>query len=188
MEQLYHNMKIAGVERSLPLCKISDDLMIGAFVIVGDVELTEACARELNALAPEHDIMITAETKGFPLVAEMARQAGEKRFILARKEAKLYMHDVFKVELRSITTDHRQQLFLDLTDAERIRGRRVLIVDDVVSTGESLAAMEALVKKAGGEIVGRMCILAEGEATHREDLIYLEKLPLFRGDGTPIEE
>ena len=161
--------------------------MIGAFVIFGDTELTMACARELNKLVPEHDVMITAESKGIPLICEMARQAGEQKYLLARKAPKLYMKDVFTAEVRSITTGHRQTLCLDGKDAEYINGRRVVIVDDVISTGESLRALEELVDRAGGKIVGKMAILAEGDATRRGDILYLEKLPLFTKDGKPIE-
>ncbi|MBP3411562.1 MAG: adenine phosphoribosyltransferase [Clostridia bacterium] len=183
---MYYKMNIAGCDRALPLCPISDTLNIGAFVIFGDPELTTACAEALNARAPEHDVMITAESKGIPLICEMARLQGNKRYVLARKGAKLYMRDVMEVEVRSITTDHIQKLYLDGNDAEYMKGKRVVIVDDVISTGESLRALEELVKAAGGEVVGRMAILAEGDATEREDLIYLEKLPLFDKDGNPI--
>ena len=179
-----HPMKIAGVERDLPLCKVNDTLSIGAFVIFGDVELTVACARELLKLAPEYDYMITAESKGIPLVYEMARQSGQNKYLLARKSAKLYMRDVFSVEVRSITTDHVQRLYLDGEDAALIKGKRILIVDDVISTGESLHAVEELVRQAGGEVVGRMAILAEGEASERSDIRFLEPLPLFNPDGT----
>ena len=177
-------MQIAGLKRELPLCRVTDDLYIGAFVIFGDVELTVACARELLKRAPEYDVLITAESKGIPLAYEMARQAGTNRYLLARKAPKLYMKNVFSVKVNSITTDHEQTLCLDGDDAEYMKGKRVLIVDDVISTGESLQAIEELVKKAGGNIVGRMAILAEGEATERDDIIYLEKLPLFNADGT----
>lgn len=184
---MYYKMNIAGCDRALPLCPISDTLNIGAFVIFGDPELTTACAEALNARAPEHDVMITAESKGIPLICEMARLQGNKRYVLARKGAKLYMRDVMEVEVRSITTDHIQKLYLDGNDAEYMKGKRVVIVDDVISTGESLRALEELVKAAGGEVVGKMAILAEGDATEREDIIYLEKLPLFDKDGNPID-
>ena len=183
---LTHRMKVAGLERDLPICKVSDSLYIGAFVIFGDVELTKACDTELLKKAPEYDFLITAESKGIPLAYEMARQCGAKKWLLARKGAKLYMRNVFGVEVRSITTDHVQKLYLDGEDAELMRGKRILIVDDVISTGESLAALEKLVTEAGGEICGRMAILAEGDAQERGDIIYLEKLPLFTPDGTPI--
>ncbi len=179
-----HRMTIAGLERDLPICKVTDTLYIAGFVIFGDQELTVACAAELLKRAPEYDYILTAEAKGIPLAHEMARQAGDKKYILARKGPKLYMRDIFEVSVRSITTAKEQHLYLDGADAERMRGKRILIVDDVISTGESLRALEALVEKAGGNICGRMAILAEGDAQDREDLIYLEKLPLFHPDGT----
>ena len=179
-------MTIAGVRRELPICRVNDDLYIGAFVIFGDCELTVACASELLKKAPEYDYMITAESKGIPLVYEMARQQGDKKWMLARKGAKLYMQDVMSVEVKSITTANVQKLFLDGHDAALMKGKRILIVDDVISTGESLHALEELVEKAGGQIVGRMAILAEGEAQEREDIIYLEKLPVFNARGEVV--
>ena len=181
---MYHTMTIAGVTRNLPLCRVNDELYIGAFVIFGDVELTVACARELLKVAPEHDILITAESKGIPLVYEMARQHGENRYLVARKAAKLYMRDVFSTDVTSITTANRQMLCIDGEDAAFMRGKRVLIVDDVISTGGSLVAVQKLVEQAGGIVVGKMAILAEGEAQQRDDIIYLEKLPLFNADGS----
>ncbi|MDR3304762.1 MAG: adenine phosphoribosyltransferase [Clostridiales Family XIII bacterium] len=181
-----YRMTIAGIERVLPLCRLTDDLFIAAFVIFGDPELTVAAARELLARAPEYDYMITAESKGIPLIHEMARQHGDSKYFLARKSPKLYMTGVFEVEVDSITTVGKQRLCLDTLDVELIKGKRILIVDDVISTGNSLVALEKLVHEAGGKVAGRMAILAEGEAQNREDLIYLEKLPLFTPDGLPI--
>lgn len=181
-----YEIDVAGVKRSLPLCPISNELYIGAFVLFGDVELTEKSAKELLGRAPEHDVMITAESKGIPLVHEMCRQSGKNRYVLARKSVKLYMKDVVKCETHSITTDSTQTLYLDGDDAKYLRGKRVLIVDDVISTGGSLLSLENLVLQSGGEIVGKMAILAEGDATEREDIIYLEKLPLFDKAGNPI--
>ena len=179
-----YEIDIAGMKRALPLCPVTDDLYIGAFVIFGDVELTVACARELLKRAPEYDVLITAESKGIPLAYEMARQAGTNRYLLARKAPKLYMKNVFTVKVNSITTAKEQILCIDQDDVDYMKGKRVLIVDDVISTGESLRAVEELVKQAGGNIVGRMAILAEGDATERGDIIYLEKLPLFNADGS----
>lgn len=179
-----YKMNIAGLDRELPLCKVTDDLYIGAFVIFGDAELTVACARELLKLAPEYDYLITAEAKGIPLIHEMARQRGDEFYVLARKNPKLYMQEVFEVTVNSITTAKEQKLYLDAADAAKMKNKRILIVDDVISTGESLAAIEQLVNAAGGEIVGKMTILAEGDAQEREDIVYLEKLPLFNPDGT----
>jgi len=181
---MVYPMNIAGLKRELPICKVTDDLYIGAFVIFGDQELTVATARELLKLAPEYDYLITAEAKGIPLIHEMARQHGDKKYMLARKGAKLYMTGVFETVVHSITTAKEQRLYLDTADAKLMRGKRILIVDDVISTGESLAALEALVNQAGGNIVGRMAILAEGDAQERKDILYLEKLPLFNADGT----
>ena len=184
---MFYTMNVAGLKRDLPICPVNENLYIAGFVIFGDPELTECCARELLKKAPEYDYIITAEAKGIPLAHEMARQAGDARYILARKGPKLYMQDVVSVRVNSITTAKEQKLYLDGADAKRIRGKRVLIVDDVISTGESLKALEALVEYAGGEICGRMAILAEGDAQNRKDLIYLEKLPLFKPDGTILE-
>lgn len=179
-------MTIAGLHRELPICRVNDSLYIGAFVIFGDCELTMACAAELLKKAPKYDYILTAESKGIPLAYEMARQAGDEKWLLARKGPKLYMQNIFGVEVKSITTEAVQKLYLDGADAELMRGKRILIVDDVISTGESLRALEQLVEKAGGEICGRMAILAEGDAQNREDLIYLEKLPVFNAQGEVI--
>lgn len=181
---MVYRMQVAGLERDLPICKVTDSLYIAGFVIFGDQELTVACARELLKKAPEYDYLITAEAKGIPLAHEMARQAGDAKYFLARKAPKLYMTGVFEASVKSITTAKEQTLYLDVADAELMKGKRILIVDDVISTGESLSALEHLVEKAGGNIVGRMAILAEGDAQDREDLVYLEKLPLFNPDGT----
>ena len=181
---MYHRMNIAGLDRDLPICKVTDDLYIAGFVIFGDQELTVACAKELLARAPEYDYIITAEAKRIPLGHEMARQSGAKKYFLARKAPKLYMTGVFEVAVKSITTAKEQRLYLDTADAEMMKGKRILIVEYVISTGESLRALEVLVEKAGGIIAGRMYILAEGDAQDRPDIIYLEKLPLFNPDGT----
>ena len=181
---MFHRMNIAGLDRDLPICKVTDDLYIAGFVIFGDQELTVACAKALLEKAPEYDYIITAEAQGIPLAHEMARQTGAKKYFLARKAPKLYMQGVFSVSVKSITTAKEQTLYLDTADAELMKGKKILLVDDVISTGESLHALEALVEKAGGIIAGRMAILAEGDAQERPDLIYLEKLPLFNPDGT----
>ena len=183
---MVYRMKVAGLERDLPLCPISEDLYIGAFILFGDVELTERCAEELAKLAPEHDVIITAESKGIPLAYEMCRLSGKNRYILARKSVKLYMKDVVKCETQSITTAAKQTLYIDGEDAEYMKGKRVLIVDDVISTGGSLLSLENLVEQAGGNVVGKMTVLAEGEAAGRDDIIYLEVLPLFDGQGNPL--
>lgn len=179
-----YRINVAGVERDLPLCKISDELYIAAFVIFGDTELTTVAAKELIQIAPPHDIMITAESKGIPLVHEMARLSGEKTYIVARKGAKLYMQNPVSTEVTSITTAKTQTLYVDQLDVERMNGKRVLIVDDVISTGESLKAVEKLVKQSGGVVAGKMAILAEGDAKFRDDIQFVQYLPLFNADGS----
>lgn len=177
-EKRVHTMTIAGLQRDLPLCRLNEHMSIAAFVIFGDVEMTVASAAELLKKAPEFDVLITAEAKGIPLVYEMARQSGKPYFI-ARKYPKLYMPNPISVQVRSITTDKEQTLYLDEEEMNAIRGRRVLIVDDVISTGESLHALEMLVERSEGLVAGRGAILAEGDAAKREDIFFLEPLPLF---------
>lgn len=181
---MFYEMTIAGCKRQLPLCKINDELYIGAFIMFSDVEITRASAAALLKKAPEFDVIITAESKGIPLAYEMARQAGINDYIVARKGPKLYMQNVITTEVDSITTDHIQTLCLGQTEIDKMKGKKVLIIDDVISTGESLLSIETLLKQVGCEIAGRMAVLAEGEAADRDDIIFLEKLPLFNADGT----
>lgn len=171
-----YKMNIAGLDRELPLCKVSDDLYIGAFIMFGDAEITRA--------PKDYDYLLTAEAKSIPLIHEMARQSGAREYFVARKGLKVYMPHPLHVTVRSITTQHDQDLYLSGEEADKIRGKRVLIVDDVISTGESLRAMEELVEKAGGTVAGRMAVLAEGDAQNRKDIVYLGKLPVFNPDGT----
>ena len=177
-------MTVAGVKRDLPLCKINDNLTIAAFVIFGDVELTCACARELLKKAPEFDYMVAPEAKAIPLIHEMARQSGRNEYFLVRKKKKAYMNGVFETVDKSITTEGEQKLYMDGADAAKMKDKRILILDDVISTGGSISAVENLVEQAGGNVVGKMAILAEGDAANRDDIIYLEPLPLFNSDGT----
>ena len=183
---MFYTMNIAGLERQLPLCKVADDLYIGAFICFGDAEVTVACAQEMLKLVPaeDYDYLFTAEAKSIPLIHEMARQSGAKKYFIARKGAKAYMPDPLCVEDQSITTAGVQKLYLGRDDAELIRGKRILLMDDVISTGGSLRAMEELVKLAGGTVVGRLAVLAEGDAQYRDDIKFLAPLPLFNADGT----
>ena len=183
---MVYRLKVAGIERDLQLCPLGDKMNIAGFVMFGDVELTERCAEELYKRAPEHDVMLTAESKGIPLVYEMCRLSGRNRYVLARKSVKLYMKDVVKCETKSITTNAIQTLYIDGSDAEYLKGKRVLIVDDVISTGGSLQSLENLVNQAGGIVVGKMAILAEGDAIERKDIIALQKLPLFDKNGREL--
>lgn len=173
-----YEMTIAGCKRELPICEVNEHLDIAAFIMFDDVEITEKTAAELLSLCPEHDIVITAEAKGIPLGYEVARQ-GCREYVVARKGQKVYMPDPISVEVNSITTKGAQKLYLGRDAAQKLCGRRVLIVDDVISTGESLIAIEKLVNEAGGNIVGKAAVLAEGDAADRDDIIFLEKLPLF---------
>ncbi len=182
MEEKYYKLKVAGLERELPICPVNDKLDIAGFIIFGDVELTKACAGELAKKLPEHDYMITAEAKGIPLIYELARILGEKKHFIARKGLKVYMRDPIGVEVTSITTKKTQHLYLDSKDALLMKGKKILLVDDVISTGESLSALEKLVEKAGGIVCGKAAILAEGDAADRKDIVFLEKLPLFFHD------
>lgn len=173
-----YKINIAGLERHLPLCPVNEKLDIGAFIMFSDVELTVRCAEELLKKAPEFDVIVTAESKGIPLAYEMSRQSGIK-YIVARKSVKLYMQNPIGIEVKSITTAAKQMLYLGGEEADFIKGKRVLIADDVISTGESLAAVEELVNRAGGSIAGRCAVLAEGDASERDDIFFIEKLPLF---------
>lgn len=182
----FYEMTVAGCRRKLPLCPIGNGMYIAAFVILGDPELTIACARELLKRLPEHDVLVTPECKSIPLAHELARLGGEDCYVVARKQSKIYMRDVLYAPVRSITTDCDQILCLDGQDAAYLRGKRVLLLDDVVSTGGSIQALEQLVVRAGGIIVGRAAVLAEGDAAKRKDLIYLDELPLFDPEGNPL--
>ncbi len=182
----YYPLEVAGLKRDLQLFSVNENLKIAAFILFGDVELTECCARELLKVAPEYDIMLTAEAKSIPLIYEMARQSGENNYIIARKGPKVYMEDIISTEVDSITTAATQKLYLGKTEVDAIRGKRVLIVDDVISTGESLAAMEKLISIAGGHVVGKLAVLAEGDAIAREDITVLGPLPLFDHEGNPL--
>lgn len=177
-----YKIKVAGVERDLPRIQITDSLEIASFVILGDTELVCAAASELIKKIPEADVFVTAEAKGIPLVFEISRLAKMKKYIVARKSIKPYMDEPIISEVESITTQKKQILCLDGNDANYIKGKKVVIIDDVISTGESIQAVEELVKKAGGIIAGKAAILAEGEAAERNDIIFLEKLPLFHID------
>lgn len=189
----HYEMTVAGVTRQLPLFAVTPDLKIAAFVIFGDVEMTVKAAEELIKIAPEHDVMITSEAKSIPLIHEMARQMDVNKYVIARKGVKVYMADPYSVEVNSITTAKKQKLFIGKSDMDYLKGKRVLIVDDVISTGESLKAIEKLVIESGGTIAGKMAILAEGDAKYRDDIYYLDYLPLFDKEGevlsgTPVKE
>lgn len=181
---MYYKMEIAGLERELPLCAVNEDLYIAAFIMFGDVEITEAAAKELLKKAPEFDILLTAEAKSIPLAHEMAKQNGMNEYVIARKGTKVYMEDIIFTNVDSITTDHIQKLCIGKREAEQLKDKRVLIIDDVISTGQSIKSLELLAEQAGGNVVGKMAVLAEGDAMERPDIIALKKLPTFNADGT----
>lgn len=173
-----YKLNVAGLERELELFPVNDKLDIAAFIMFGDVEMTEACARELLKICPEHDVVVTAEAKGIPLCYEMARQ-GCRNYVVARKGIKVYMRNPVEVTVNSITTAKEQKLYFGEDDAKFLNGKRVLIVDDVISTGQSLEALETLVAQTGATVVGKAAVLAEGDAKDREDISFLQELPLF---------
>ena len=177
----FYTLQVAGLTRKLPVCRLNEKMSIAAFIMFNDVELTIACAKELLAKAPEFDVLVTAEAKGIPLAYEMSRQSG-KPYITARKGVKLYMKNPVKIDDQSITTANKQTLVIDQSDIDQMNGKRLLLVDDVISTGGSMHAIEALVSKSSGTIVGRCAVLAEGDAAERKDIFFLQTLPLFFHD------
>lgn len=180
MADRFYKLKVAGVERQLPILNVTDKLAIAGFIMLGDVELTDACAEALARKLPDDiDVILTAETKGIPLAAELARQMGMKRYVVARKSVKAYMENPIWVHDVSITTKGVQKLCLDGVDVERIKDHKVLLLDDVISTGGSMKALHELTELAGGKVAAQACVLAEGDAAERDDIIFLEPLPLF---------
>ncbi len=177
MEKFY-TMKIAGLERKLPLCAVNENLDIAAFIIFGDVEVTVAASKELLKKVKDFDVIATPEAKSIPLAYELSRQSG-KPYVVARKGPKVYMREPISVDVTSITTQHQQHLYLGVDEVALMKGKKVLLVDDVISTGESLDAMKKLILAAGAEIADCCAILAEGDAANREDIVFLEPLPLF---------
>ena len=182
---MFYKIDIAGLERDLQLFPVSKDTQIAALILFGDVELTRHCAKKMLERAPEFDIILTAEAKSIPLAYEMARQSGMNDYVVARKVQKVYMGDTIQTRLQSITTKGEQKLYIGRDDFKKLARKRVLIVDDVVSTGESLRALEMLADTAHGDIVAKMAILEEGDARDREDIITLAELPLFDAEGNP---
>jgi adenine phosphoribosyltransferase len=177
--QEYYTLKVAGLERKLPICKVDEEISIAAFIMFSDTELTVRCAEELARRVPDFDVIVTAESKGIPLAYEMAKIM-KKEYMVARKHAKLYMLAPVEVRVKSISTKSVQSLCLDLRDMERLDGKEILIVDDVISTGGSLNAIKDLLEQTGGTVVGQAAVLAEGDAIGRGDIIYLAELPIIK--------
>jgi len=174
-----YTLKIGNLTRELPIIQISEQLSIASFVILGDTEIVATTAPLIAEKLPGVDALVTAEAKGIPFIYEVAKQLGLPKYIVARKSVKPYMNDPLVNKVVSITTQKEQLLCLDGADADYLKGKRVALIDDVISTGESLRALGELVEKAGGEVVAQAAILAEGDAAERDDIIFLEKLPLF---------
>ncbi|WP_339230048.1 phosphoribosyltransferase family protein [Oceanobacillus sp. FSL K6-2867] len=174
-----YELKVAGLKRDLPIIQIKDNLKIASFVILGDTEMVAATAPLIADKLPEVDVLVTAEAKGIPFIYEVAKQLNMAKYVVARKSIKPYMNNPIIHEVESITTQKTQTLCLDTEDVAQIKGKRVALIDDVISTGESLKALEELVEKAGGNVAAKAAILAEGDAANRDDILFIEKLPLF---------
>jgi len=174
-----YTLHVAGLTRELPIIKLSYDLSIASFVILGDTEIVRKTAPIIAKKLPEVDFIVTAEAKGIPLAYEISRVLNLNEYVVARKSIKAYMEEPIEVEVNSITTTNSQKLYLNNQDAKKIKGKRVALVDDVISTGQSLKALERLVEKAGGNVLAKAAILAEGDAKDRKDIIFLEVLPTF---------
>ena len=174
-----YTLNVAGLTRELPIIKLSYDLSIASFVILGDTEIVRKTAPIIAKKLPEVDFIVTAEAKGIPLAYEISQVLNLNEYVVARKSVKAYMEEPIEVEVNSITTTNSQKLYLNNQDAKKIKGKRVALVDDVISTGQSLKALERLVEKAGGKVLAKAAILAEGDAKDRKDIIFLEALPTF---------
>ena len=174
-----YTLRVAGLTRELPIIKLSYDLSIASFVILGDTEIVKKTAPMIAKKLPEVDFVVTAEAKGIPLAYEISKILNLNEYIVARKSIKAYMEEPIEVEVNSITTTNSQKLYLNNQDANKIKGKRVALIDDVISTGQSLKALERLVEKAGANVVAKAAILAEGDAKDRKDIIFLEALPTF---------
>ena len=174
-----YTLHVAGLTRELPIIKLSYDLSIASFVILGDTEIVRKTAPIIAKKLPEVDFIVTAEAKGIPLAYEISRILNLNEYVVARKSIKAYMEEPIEVEIKSITTTNSQKLYLNNQDAKKIKGKRIALVDDVISTGQSLKALERLVEKAGGKVLAKAAILAEGDAKDRKDIIFLEALPTF---------
>lgn len=187
----YFDFEIMGLKRKLPFVNVGDNLVLASFVVLSDTELIRTVAPELLKRLPEVDLLMTAEAKGICLTYELSRLLGMSEFIVARKSRKPYMQNPVSHSVRSVTTRKEQQLWLDGCDAEKIRGKRVALIDDVIATGESQEALETLATSAGAHVVARAAILAELESVHRKDIIFLKEHFVFRpnpdGTLTPIE-
>ena len=180
MEKIY-TVDICGRVEHLPILPLPSGVNIAFFNLHGNVELTEHCAKHLAERVKKYDpdVLITAESKGLQITHCVARDIGQKMYAVARKSKKLYMQDGIEVQAKTITTGEVQHLYLSAHDVDLIKGKRVAIIDDVISTGAANAALEQLVAMAGGEVVCRAFVLAEGDAKDRQGVEYLATIPLL---------
>jgi adenine phosphoribosyltransferase len=179
MDKIY-NLVISGYETGLPILKLPSGISIAFLNLHGNQELTEHCAKAMAKQLDNCDVLITAESKGLQLTHCIARELGHHYYAVARKSKKLYMQDGIEITIKeSITTGQIQKLFLSKHDTSLLKGKKVGIIDDVVSTGNSLNGLEELVQKAGGIICKKAFVLAEGDAAYRKDIIYLATIPIL---------
>lgn len=181
-ERETYPITIAGVKRELPLFEVKPGLRIAILNILGDIELVDACAEELNQLLSdtEYDVILTPEAKSIPLAHMLSKISG-KPYVVLRKEYKPYLGDAISAETLSITTGKPQTLYLDEKDIDLIRGKRVVLLDDVISTGSTLQGMHLVMDKAGAITAYEVGILTEGDRAEWRDIIALGHLPLFFG-------
>ncbi|MDN2453682.1 phosphoribosyltransferase family protein [Lactobacillus sp. UCMA15818] len=176
----YYELELGKLTRKLPLIRLNPTLTIASFVLLGDAELTHYAAQELSKRINEpFDYVVTMESKGVPLAQELSQCMGKKRYIVLRKKVKDYMKNPRVLAVNAITSSQEQVLVLDGTDAQIIAGKRILLLDDVISSGGSMITAKKLVENAGGQVILQAAILAEGKASERKDILYLEELPLF---------
>ncbi|MFW6269467.1 MAG: phosphoribosyltransferase family protein [Bacillota bacterium] len=178
--QEYYDLEISGFHRKLPVVHLKDNIWIASFVMLGDVNLVNFCAGALaTKLAKiDFDYIVGPEAKVIPLLQSMATFLGNSHYVVCRKQVKGYMKDPVELEVESITTPGKQKLVLGGSDVERIKGKKVVLIDDVVSTGGTFDSMDSLMEKVGAEVIGRAAVLKEGDS-YEKDLIYLEDLPIF---------
>ena len=180
MNQEFYTIDFDGFEAQLPILPLPSGIKIAFFNLHGNSALTEHCAKQLAPMLKDCDVLITAESKGLQLTHCVARELGQAYYAVARKSKKLYMQDGISVDIQSsITTGAEQKLYLSKHDVDLLKGKKVGIVDDVVSTGASLLGLEAIVEKAGGIIHKKAFVLAEGDAANRDDVVFLDTIPLL---------
>jgi len=176
--QTTYDLKIAGTVRTLPLIQVAPDTWIAYYYSLGDTEVIDRAARELAPKLTNCELFVTTETKGIPLAYAIAVNLGLRPYVVCRKEIRPFMLSPLVVRYKPITAKTEQELYMDGRDAMKVRGKRVGIIDDIVSTGETLDAMAELVRQAGGSVAARAALLVEGD--ERADVHHLGVLPIFK--------